>query len=266
VDALGIAGFDFLKVVAGLRKAESPVLGCIHKEGLRSHAKTPCLGFLSAEHLVSILSFADGMVQLNLSGCRECENGFVTNNLGRVFEAVHKMLPGAALRLRPVHAKEELEFRDIPMSRRGFFMLLRESALEGVSGAAEELNRTDKPHPYGSKRIPMKRELINRARQRSAAVNSGFLDFYFTAKVDDTCNACAACAAVCPNGALKRGREGKIKALLFNASRCRGCGLCEEFCMHKSIKLVKGHGGAGLSEYVSVKIIFSVEVEQGNAA
>jgi ferredoxin len=262
VDALEITGFDFTRAVAELRKAENPVLGCMHKEGLLAHAKMPCLGFLSLEHLLFLLSFADGMVQLNLTECRECENGLVTDTLDRVFEAGHKMLPDAALRLRPVHEKDELEFQDISLSRRGFFRLLSGSAVEGVSSVVGELNRTGKSLPYGSKKVPDKRELLNRAWRQSDAVNRGLLACYFTAEVDDSCNACAKCAAVCPSGALKRSREGETKVLLFNASCCSGCGLCEEFCMHNALKLRGGHEGNNLMEFVSVKLFIEQRHEE----
>jgi Pyruvate/2-oxoacid:ferredoxin oxidoreductase delta subunit len=266
VDALDIKGFDFQRAAAELGKAESPVLGCMHKEGLLAHAKTQCLGFLSTEHLVFLLSFMDGGIQFNLTECRECENGLILDKLSDVIASVGRTVTGMAPRLRAIYEKDELEFQEISLSRRGFFRLLRGSTVEGVSCVAEELSRTEKSQPYGSKKIPGKRELLNRACRKLGTVDGDLLSNYFTVKVDDACNACSTCAAMCPNGALKCGREGETKALSFNASRCSGCGLCEEFCMHNAIVLGSGHDGIGLVEFVSVTTGSRVEVEQGNAA
>lgn len=266
-DAFKASGFDFQMVVAELDRAtKGPVLGCSHKEGLRAHAKTPCLGFLTLEHLIFLLSSVDGTVQLNLTECGKCENGLITDALDRVFEALLKTLPDAALRLRVVHEKDELEFQEISLSRRGFFGFLRGSALEGVSGAVRQRYSTGKPQPYGAKKVPEKRELLNSACRQSGALNRELLACYFTADVDGTCNACAACVAVCPSGAFKCSPKGETKTLLFNASRCSGCGLCEEFCTHNAVELKGGHDGAGLMEFISVRVVSIVGFKQDNAA
>lgn len=263
-DAFKASGFDFRMVVAELTRAKGPVLGCMHKEGLRAHVKTPCLGFLTLEHLIFLLSSVDGTVQLNLTECGKCENGLITDALDRVYEALLKTLPDAALGLRIVHEKDELEFQEISLSRRGFFGFLRGSALEGVSDVVGQRYSTEKPQSYGAKKVPEKRELLNSACRQGGALNRELLGCYFTAAVDGACNACAACVAVCPSGAFKCSPEAETKALLFNASRCSGCGLCEEFCMHDAVELRGGHDGVGLMEFVSVKSI--VGFKQDNAA
>jgi formate hydrogenlyase subunit 6/NADH:ubiquinone oxidoreductase subunit I len=266
VDAIEASGFDFGAVVAELSRAERPVLGCMHKEGLRSHAKTPCLGFLAEEHLVFLLSFLGGTVQLNLTECGECENRLITERLFDVVASVKRTVPGIAPRLRAITDKDDLEFQEISLSRRGFFRLLKGSAVEGVSGAVGQIYQREKSQSYGSKKIPGKRELLNISYRRSGSGAEGLRALYFDIEVAGVCNACGACVAICPNGAFTSTRGGEAKTLSFNAARCSGCGLCEEFCVHDALKLKGGHVGSGLMEFLTVRSVMSKRAQQGNAA
>lgn len=54
-----------------------------------------------------------------------------------------------------------------------------------------------------------------------------------------------------------------FEKLLDESAKVHGH-LCVEFCRHDALKLRGGHEGSGLMEFVSVRAIPSVNVEQGN--
>jgi ferredoxin len=54
-------------------------------------------------------------------------------------------------------------------------------------------------------------------------------------------------------GALKIETKGDDRALVFSASLCSGCGLCESFCMSDSVVLIKGFFGDNPFEFIIAK-------------
>ena len=48
----------------------------------------------------------------------------------------------------------------------------------------------------------------------------------------DRCNACHACAGLCPHGAisLQTDERGRNSAYLLSADACTGCGICSDVC------------------------------------
>lgn len=52
----------------------------------------------------------------------------------------------------------------------------------------------------------------------------------------DACTACGLCWAVCPEGCIHRGEDGKFSADL---DYCKGCGICANECPVKAITMTK---------------------------
>lgn len=60
------------------------------------------------------------------------------------------------------------------------------------------------------------------------------------------CSACAACARICPQGALLLEAREEDFRLLFEQRRCDGCGLCLTACLPRCLSPVLGdNGGTG---------------------
>ena len=53
--------------------------------------------------------------------------------------------------------------------------------------------------------------------------------------VAGSCTLCMACTGVCPSGALST--NGDLPQLVFRESQCHQCGLCEEICPEKALRL-----------------------------
>jgi Pyruvate/2-oxoacid:ferredoxin oxidoreductase delta subunit len=211
---------------------------------LQSHAKTSCLGYLSEEHFIALLCFVEGGVQINLTGCRQCRNRAVVALLERRLSSVRAKLPSLEPeRLKLVQDEAELDFQPVSYSRRQFVLAFRDFALRG---RAVLLSKVEGPTPlyFSDKLVPQKRVLLNLALEKcsnrddetAVEISSGY---YYRAVVDENCNLCPACAAVCPTGALREGRESARRTLDFDASRCVGCDLCARFCGSKSIIIEK---------------------------
>ena len=60
--------------------------------------------------------------------------------------------------------------------------------------------------------------------------------FAATIDMDSGCTACEACARVCPTGAINIGESAVSWALLFQFSRCVGCGVCVEVCQPRVLR------------------------------
>jgi ferredoxin len=251
-EALRADGFNFLRTLDGLKKAAGPVLGCTEGEGLRAHEKTPCLGFLSEEHIIALLSMLEGRVQLNLIGCADCRNAITLPVLRqRVRDVVEKTRLDATGRMVFALQKAGLDYRDIPYDRRGFFSAIKRSSLEGTAEIIGGFLDKKASMPFARKALPLRRALLNSVFSTAGGVlREGLLrNYYHALSVDGSCDLCFACMGVCPSGAIKVERERPEDGVMFKSSLCSGCGLCEGFCMNGSISLVKGYSGEDPFEF-----------------
>lgn len=249
-DCFEIKGLDFHSLIVRLRNLPadvlSPVLGCNKSTTATCHVKTPCLGFLSEEHLMALSAFLQKPLQIDASGCTACANGLVV-------EVLEKRISGAGARtsmritekVKLVREASALDFREIPCDRRGFFRVLRNSAIARASAFFENDDAGEVPRPYSVKRLPFKRELLNSMMKTlpDNARTSLLRTSYFSMNISDACNGCLSCVAICPAGALQTGNDESGARLLFNPPACNGCGLCRDFCPHNSISLLHGCSG-----------------------
>jgi hypothetical protein len=84
-DCFDIKSFDFFSVLARLRKIKDlvpvPVLSCNMRRDVQAHVKTPCLGFLSEEHLLALSVFPDSRININMTDCSDCKNAFIADKI-----------------------------------------------------------------------------------------------------------------------------------------------------------------------------------------
>lgn len=229
---------DFATSLAQLCRVPEPLLGCIRTKEL-SHAHLTCLGGLSEEHLVALYHTLTKRLTINLSGCGACPNSPITSELKRQLAAVAAAgLAGDPCRIDLAEAAQDVHFHDESVDRRSFFKsfgnaLLKNAAiiLSGTNGQ-HELR-----HAYAEKRVPLRRELLNKTRAKLSRQSAASLSKHFDWSITfaEGCSSCQGCVAICPTGALQTDSPANPPA--FDQLRCTGCGLCVEFCFDGAIQL-----------------------------
>lgn len=228
----------FLHCLGQLRRVPDPVLGC-PRTSESSHATLPCLGGLSEEHLVTLCYTMRSPVTLNLSACHGCPNSSAIELLReRLAGMVGAGLTQGGSTIALAESAGELRYREETVGRRGFFKAfgksLLQSAADIVSNNAEQ---GTPPSAYAGKRLPLRRELLNDARENMPRELEERMARHFDSRVriEEACTFCQGCTAICPTGALAPEQLDTPPA--FDASRCTGCGVCREFCMEQALQL-----------------------------
>ena len=259
-DCFEINGLDFYSLIGKLRKIPSsvgpPVLGCRANTKNPSHEKTFCFGFLSEEHIIAFSVFMNNHLQLDVSGCADCRNSFITPALDkRIKDVEAKTSIGAVDKIRLIKNKTDLDFQEVSYDRRGFFKTLKDFTRMQTAGLFGDEDHGEERQAYSAKTVPFKRDLLNRVLEISPEETRKALlkNYYYTVDATDTCNNCFACIGMCPTGALKIESKGDDRELFFNTSLCNGCGLCEGFCMSSSVAIKKGFSGDNPFEFIRAK-------------
>ncbi len=196
---------DFQTIVPQLSKVPEPVLGCCRTRE-QAHAWLSCLGGLAEEHLLTLCHSLSGTLTLNLVHCNDCPN---RSMLAVLKERLQRMtasgLTTGGCNLVTATAQTELQYQPESVDRRSFFTSFRNSLFQA---AADVMQTSAKPversSSYGDKRLPQRRELLNRTRsslpeeRQAAAVKQ----FDHSIRFSTACSACQGCVAICPTGAL----------------------------------------------------------------
>lgn len=246
-DVFQIRTMNFYSIIGELRKIQAPVLGCYIRPGLTAHEKTACLGLLSQEHLIGLLSFVQKPLQINLTGCKGCSNGFIVDVLReRLRSVARKTSTNVFEKLRIVENKADLNYADISCDRRGFFKAMKNRTVREALGLLDSTRTEQNTLSYSDKALPYRRELLNRSFSvLPQDMRKGLLKhYYYDIKVDEICDNCFACVGMCPTGALKSAEGESDTMLFFNSSLCSGCGLCGSFCRNDTVRMQKGFSGA----------------------
>lgn len=195
-------------------------------------------------------------LRINLSGCADCRNGFIIDVLEkRIHDVEEKTALEAAERIRLIKNRSDLDFQERSYDRRGFFKVAKNFAFLKTAGLFGDEDHGKERQAYSEKTMPLKRELLNKALERSPEETREALlkNYYYTVDAADTCNNCFACIGMCPTGALKIEGSRDDRELFFNTSLCNGCGLCEGFCMSGAVALKKGFSGDNPFEFIRTK-------------
>ena len=258
-DSFEISGPDFYSLISTLRKSEasvsSPVLGCSVGDKA-CHAKTSCFGFLSEEHIVALSVFVQNPVQVDMTGCSDCCNSFIAAAVEkRISDIEEKTAMKIAAKVVLVKNRADLQFREVSFDRRGFFKALKNKTLTQAAGLFDKDLPDEAMRSYSFKKLPLKRDLLNRALKvlPDGGHKALLKNYYYAVKVTEACDNCFACIGMCPTGAMKIDRKGPEPKLMFNSSLCSGCGLCEGFCINNAIVIAKGFSGMDPSEFLTVQ-------------
>lgn len=245
-DCFEIKGLDFYSLTGRLRKilssVSSPVLGCAASGNNYCHVKTSCFGFLSEEHLIAFSIFIEGALQIDLTGCEDCGNGFIVDVLKKRIKSVEtKTSIMISDRIKLVNEKAVLKYQEIGYDRRGFFKAIKNMTFKHAAGLFDKDDSEEYLQSYSSKKLPLKRELLNRIIKflPEEEYKTLLKKYFYLASITEDCTNCFACIGMCPTGALKiEGNEDR-RDLFFSSSLCNGCGLCESFCVEKAVRIEK---------------------------
>lgn len=229
---------NFAAALAELSKVPDPVLGCI-RNGDRSHATLACLGGLSPEHLLALFYTLSGRLTLNLSLCSDCPN----NSMVSILKQRLSGLSGAGLshgscRIELAESAEQVPYHCEAIDRRAFFRAFSASLFSSAADILAAPNpQSNRRTEYGGKRLPARRELLNRTMSRLSNDAAQLLQQHFDSLVtiQDSCTGCHGCAAICPTGALQADTINEKPS--FKPLSCTGCGLCVQFCLDEALLL-----------------------------
>lgn len=268
-EALRPAGRGFLSVVEDLAAVEQPVLGCWGREDTAAHARMECLGQLSGEQLLGLEMLVPGQVSLNASACPSCPRGECLPALEDRLNRVHSVAPGRSGRLRLVKDSEQLEPGPAVCDRRSLFRLFERRVSRGLASSIDTW--LDREPSNRSKRPPERLMLLAAAlkrlppEERETAADTCFPRI----QLNEACDHCCRCTAVCPTGALVRRRENGARHLEVIRTRCTACGVCEAFCPRDGIEvgggLAVGGGGFDGGEDTDGRSIAGEVRAMGNA-
>jgi len=230
---------DFHACLAKLSKVSEPILGCIRTTEC-SNGTVTCLGGLSEEHLVALYHTLAGKLTLNLSLCSDCRNHSIIGQLRQRLDALSKArLSSSDCSIEISESAQGMNYRDESVDRRSFFKSFSKSLFTSASVIISTHNeQTERRTNYTEKRVPIRRELLNRTRNKLSPELVVHLQKHFDSFVsfDETCTRCQGCVAICPTGALWSEADNEIPIL--RQLLCTGCGLCCEFCLDGAVRIV----------------------------
>jgi ferredoxin len=226
---------DFSACLTQLSRAPEPVLGCI-RTGERANGTMACLGGLSEEHLLALCHTLSGTLALNLSLCCDCPNNTMIPRLRQRLALLSASgLPEGGCLIVIAETAQQIHFLDESVDRRGFFKSFRNSLFKSAAVMLSPANEAERRSDYAVKRLPARRELLNRTVARlpvEAGIQiRGRYDRHIA--ISDSCTVCQGCVAICPTGALLT--DFPDERPRFDTERCTGCGLCVEFCLDDAL-------------------------------
>lgn len=229
---------DFSNIFAQLTRVSDPVLGCLRTKE-HSNAILTCLGGLSDEHLVTLCHSLSGKLILNLSLCSGCSNSTIITHLLQRLEVLFEagLLEGGC-DIVTAEYEHEINYHDESVDRRSFFKSFGNSLFKSAAVIlSSNSEQTERRSEYAAKRLPVKRELLNRIRNKLPPEFEARLHKYFDSclSFSDSCTRCQGCVAICPTGALQAGQSDDTPT--YSQRLCTGCGLCREFCLDGAVQL-----------------------------
>jgi len=234
---------DFSTSLAQLSRVPDPIIGCIRTK-VRSNAVLPCLGGLSEEHLVALSYPLSGKVTFNLTACSDCPNTTIIPHLQQRLDAITQAgLVENSCHIVIAESAQDLAYCDESVDRRGFFKAFRNSLFKSAAVVlSTTIEQPERRTEYAGKRVPARRQLLNRIRNNLSLELEVRTGQYFDSCIsfDQTCTTCQGCVAICPTGALQTGPPDIPP--IFNQLFCTGCGLCGEFCLDGALQISRSHG------------------------
>jgi ferredoxin len=208
-----------------------------------------CLAGLGAGAYLGLAALEIERVQVRMDACTACPLGALQAEISAQVHTAGEILSawGRSTTLEEVHSRPAVDRHERPvwraenppMSRRD---LLRMTFIQGQSVEGRELAAEEQ---LGEKRPPRERRRLLNAVDRlqsnqpgcsAASLPIGAL--FGSVRIANSCDACGACARVCPTGALRYETQDDVRyRLLFNPQMCMACGLCQAACAPGAIRI-----------------------------
>lgn len=184
-----------------------------------------------------------GSLTLNLTQCADCSNKPMIALLRQRLEAIFVAgLSGSQCCIVIVELMQDIHYRDESVDRRSFLKSCRNYLFKSadiiLSTTQEQSPRRSE---YAEKRLPIRRELLNRTKNTSSQELEVRIGEHFDSSIvfAETCPSCQGCVAICPTGALQTGFADMPPT--FAQLLCTGCGLCSEFCLDGALQVTTGN-------------------------
>jgi Pyruvate/2-oxoacid:ferredoxin oxidoreductase delta subunit len=233
---------DFSLCLAQLARISDPVLGCTRTKDC-SNATLSCLGGLAEEHLLVLHHTLTGRLTLNLTRCADCSNKPMIALLRQRLDAIFAAgLSGTHCCIVIVELSQDIHYRDESVDRRSFLKSCRNYLFKSADIIFSPIQgQSPRRSEYAEKRLPIRRELLNRTKNRSSQELEVRIGEHFDPSIvfAETCTSCQGCVAICPTGALQTGLAETPPT--FIQLLCTGCGLCHEFCLDGAVRVIAGN-------------------------
>ena len=199
-------------------------IGCSQSKAYLA-CRYPCLLGLSSRYLLALALFlGKEEIICDTQGCRNCPTGKnVSFNLEEKIGPIRDLLKALGTDIK-ISIKGDTEDRQIEtFSRRDFFKEMNTVLKKEISLVECDFNPEEIIYQMTSK-LPLNDVEMDRGIFKSLSLNEG-------------CDLCHLCSAICPNEAWKRlEQDGQIE-LKHGLLKCRGCGLCLDSCPNKAIEV-----------------------------
>jgi ferredoxin len=215
--------------------------------GLPADEIVPCLGALDGAMLALLVGRGIGVTLAGTHHCGTCSHGEIAQRmLARhleVVELLRQTVGGAAWGTISVPSEVIATKMEHDASRRHLFRRVFGRTFNGVAEAAADLEK--QPVPMTAIRIAspvltvgrdLLQKLFDNAPKDAPRVPHHEGVFAGQIELAAGCTVCEACARACPTAALKIGENAVSWALMFQFSRCVGCGLCLEVCQPRALR------------------------------
>ena len=208
-----------------------------------------CLAGLGAGAYLGLAALGIERVQVRMDACASCSLGDLQGEIAAQVNTAGEFLAawGRPDMLEEVHSLplEDRHNRPVwwaenpPISRRD---LLRMTFMQGQSGEGRELAAEE---PLSGKQPPRDRRRFLRAADSLQSNQPGrsatalpMAASFGSLRIANNCDACGACARVCPTGAVRYETQDDARyRLLFNSQACMACGLCQAACAPEAINI-----------------------------
>jgi ferredoxin len=211
-----------------------------------------CLAALSPAAYLGLLSSGFAQVSVRLDVCSACPIGMAEAMIERTVAMTQQLLAarqeadrlaiinnrGQGWAHRPVYAKKT------DLSRRDLFRRFAPKR-QPQSGNAVQIADTpvDEEQLSNAKQPPRERKRLLKALRRMPPVDRATASSLRLEKLpfaritaDEKCDACGACARICPTGALRLVESGGSHyELTFAAGDCIDCGVCLKVCAPEAL-------------------------------
>ncbi len=199
--------------------------------------KVPCIGSLSSAVMVAVASSGSESVSLDTGPCQNCTFHRGKEVALELAERANGILDVFGAKTRIIASVEASELRETPRqkeySRRELFSIFRKSASDVVTQTTSQPSLATIPQNMTKKSFLLLNSLkaLGIPGKEVPTADLPFADV----RIEQSCNGCGICAALCPSAALRTFDGEEHWELTFSMTHCIKCDVCTVICPQKSL-------------------------------